>query len=54
MAQWFRVLAGLLEIPSSVASNHMMDYNHLSQHPKASSNIQAYIQKKKHPNKQTF
>jgi hypothetical protein len=29
MAQWFRALTALPEVPSSIPSNHMMAHNHL-------------------------
>jgi hypothetical protein len=29
MAQWFRALAALLEVLSSIPSNHMVAHNHL-------------------------
>jgi hypothetical protein len=29
MTQWLRALITLLEVPSSIPSNHMVAYNHL-------------------------
>jgi hypothetical protein len=44
MGQMLRALTALLEVLSSIPSNHMMAHNHLQRDLAPSSNLQAYIQ----------